>query len=213
MNKIRTINHAQDFLDKEFSWRLKEISNLNTTIKKTKFPQQRSLIRAGIPILYAHWEGFIKTSTEAYINYVSNQKEKYKDLEYCFIVRGLKNKINLLSDSNKFSKNIEIVDFILDKLESTASIPYRGVVHTNSNLSSEIFKEIAFSVGIDTSHYETRYKFIDERILRKRNQIAHGEFMGIDKDSYDELSKGIINLLRQYKTDIENSLLLKAFIR
>ena len=70
MMKIRTADQLQEVLDAEFSWRLKEIADIRSAAESAKLGSQKTLIRAGVALLYAHWEGFIKKSTTAYINYV-----------------------------------------------------------------------------------------------------------------------------------------------
>jgi hypothetical protein len=77
MSKLRTISDIQNYLENEFGWRIQEISNLKNIISNTDSIEIRSLLRAGIPILYAHWEGFVKKSSEAYLNFVTNQGLSY----------------------------------------------------------------------------------------------------------------------------------------
>ncbi|MCK5523482.1 MAG: hypothetical protein KAI83_10150 [Thiomargarita sp.] len=59
MKKLRTISDIQNHLDNELRWRIQEIANLKKVIPLVDSIQTRSLLRAGIPILYAHWEGFV----------------------------------------------------------------------------------------------------------------------------------------------------------
>ena len=60
---VRTINELQDALDSTLSWRRVELSALKGMIEQHEsrsqsLPAGRSLRRAGIAMLYAHWEGF-----------------------------------------------------------------------------------------------------------------------------------------------------------
>lgn len=213
MGKIKTVSEAQDVLDNEFAWRLKEIADIKSVIRAADDIRQRTLIRAGIPLLYAHWEGFVKVASETYLNYVANQGHKYSELKSCFIVRGLKGRLNELAQSNNSSRNSEIVDFVLGEMDRRASIPYKGVIDSASNLSSTVFVNIASSIGISTNPYETKYHFIDESVLRRRNQIAHGEYLDVRSNAYDGISDEVVNLLRNFKTDIENALTLTSYKR
>ena len=213
MEKIRTISQAQSVLDDEFAWRLKEIADTKVLVHTTDALRQKTLIRAGIPLLYAHWEGFVKLASEAYLNYIANQRHKYKELKSCFIARGLKEQLNELTESNKPHRENEIVEFLLNKMDSRANIPYTGTVDSASNLSSTVFSNIASSIGISTGPYETKYHFIDESMLRRRNQIAHGEYLDVDSTDYEHISNETISLLRHFKTDIENALSLALYKR
>ena len=213
MPKVRSVSEAQDYLDQEFAWRLKEIADLKSAIRSTSAVREGTLLRAAVPLLYAHWEGFIKNAAEAYLSYVAHQRHTYEELQTCFVVRGLKRELDELSNSSSSSRNSRIVDFLLEELESRATIPYKGAVDTHSNVSSEVFTNIANSIGIDTTWYETKYNFIDESILNRRNKIAHGRYVDVGADEFVELSDQIIALLRGFKTDIENSLIQDSYTR
>jgi len=211
MNKLRTISDIQNHLNNELGWRIQEIDNLKKVIPRVDSIQTRSLLRAGIPILYAHWEGFVKNSSEAYLNFVAHQGLSYRELKTCFILFGLKTEIEQLVETKKITPNIQVANFFLDKLDKKAKIFYKGVINTQSNLSSSVFEEIASSIGIDSTRYQLKYKLIDESLLKRRNQIAHGEYLDIDSDGYQNLSQELVALIRAYKTDIENSIALESY--
>ena len=78
-------------------------------------------------------------------------------------------------------------------------------------MSSKVFANIAKSIGINTQGYESRYHLIDESLLKRRNHIAHGEYLDVDSDGFRELADEILYLLRSYKTDIENAVSLKEY--
>uniref|UniRef100_UPI0004A3AE3E MAE_28990/MAE_18760 family HEPN-like nuclease n=1 Tax=Vibrio parahaemolyticus TaxID=670 RepID=UPI0004A3AE3E len=71
MSKIRTVEALVDKLDKELSWRRLEISAIKTGIRKAKGNVCKAYIRSAIPLVYAHWEGFIKESASLYLEFVS----------------------------------------------------------------------------------------------------------------------------------------------
>jgi hypothetical protein len=211
MSKLRTISDIQNYLENELGWRTQEIDNLKKIIPNANSIQTRSLLRAGIPILYAHWEGFVKKSSEAYLNFVTNQGLSYNELKSCFIIFGLKKEIEQLTDTKASIKNIRVTDFLLKELNNKAKLFYKGIINTQSNLNSALFEEIITSIGIDAIPYKLKYKLIDESLLKRRNQIAHGEYLDIDIQGYRNLSDEVIALIRQYKTDIENSISLESY--
>ncbi len=86
MNKIRTLTQLRNFLDREFLWRLKEIADLKSSVRSSSSLRCKTLTRAGVPLLYAHWEGFVKNSSLGYVNFVSSQRLRYEELASCFIV-------------------------------------------------------------------------------------------------------------------------------
>uniref|UniRef100_UPI0024BA338C MAE_28990/MAE_18760 family HEPN-like nuclease n=1 Tax=Mesonia mobilis TaxID=369791 RepID=UPI0024BA338C len=88
----------------EFSWRRKELTLLKNKIPLVKNPLQSAMIRATLPLLYAHWEGFVKVSLSYYLEYVSYKGLKHNELKTQFIALSLQNKIGSLKENNIESK-------------------------------------------------------------------------------------------------------------
>lgn len=86
-----------------------------------------------------------------------------------------------------------------------------NAIDTESNLSSTVFANIVQSIGIDISRYETRFNLIDESLLKRRNKIAHGEFLDVTAEEWRELADEIIMMLRHFKTDLENAASLESY--
>ena len=61
MAKIRTLTQLQESLDAGMSWRVKEISDFKL-VTKAQSDTSPAFIRAGVALVYAHWEGFIKAA-------------------------------------------------------------------------------------------------------------------------------------------------------
>ncbi|WP_371810419.1 MAE_28990/MAE_18760 family HEPN-like nuclease [Ruegeria sp. HKCCD8929] len=212
MSKVRTLSEMQAALDQEMAWRIKEIGVFKVGAGKNG-PQRKPYIRAGIALLYAHWEGFIKTSSEIYLSYVESRALRYRDLKSCFVVFGLKGKINTLVESRKSLPNIEAMEFIFSKLDETATLQIGSAVNTESNLTSKVFNNIAGSLDIDTSPYETKFHLIDSSLVDRRNKVAHGEFLDIQGREFSSLVDDILSIMRLYKTDIENAASLESYKR
>lgn len=212
MTPVRTATQLQDLLDSDFAWRIQEISSMKSAIGKTPSGRNRMLLRAGIMLLYAHWEGLVKNSSQWYLEYVSSQRLNYDQLLPCFIVFGLKKHLNELDESERHLRNVRTVEFLLSELGGRANLRWKGAIDTESNLSSKVFHNIASSIGVDPSPYEIEFNFIDTSLLARRNSIAHGEHVDIAETGYRELSDRVANLLRRYKTDIENSMIQSSYL-
>ncbi|WP_188064237.1 MAE_28990/MAE_18760 family HEPN-like nuclease [Sphingobium sp. KCTC 72723] len=211
MAKIRSLDQLQDTLDGELGWRIKEVLNLKMSISGTKSLAQSTLIRAGIALLYAHWEGFIKSASLSYAEYVSTRGLKFEDLKPCFIVLGLRGRLELLAVNRKNAPSVEALHFVQSKLSENAIFNLSNAINTESNLSSSVFENISGSIGIDTSGYSSYYNLIDESLLKRRNKVAHGEYLDINAIEWKDLADTIIQLMRSYKTDIQNAATLGSF--
>jgi hypothetical protein len=212
MPKIRTVTQLQETLDKEMGWRIKEISAFKLATK-TEEGSRRAFVRAGVALVYAHWEGFIKAASEAYLNFVDNQGHMYRDLKSCFAVFGLKGKLALLIESRQARPNIAAFDFVLNELDKPARMRMSTAIDTESNLTSKVFADIANSLDIATTPYETKFNLIDESLVRRRNKVAHGDYLDIGANEFRSLADEILQMMRDYKTDLENAASMATYRR
>jgi hypothetical protein len=204
MAKIRTLTHLQEALDNEMTWRIREISTFRLASKREGADQQ-ALIRAGVAMIYAHWEGFIKAASEHYLNFVNSQGHRYRELKTCFVVFGMKNRLTVLGDSRKSKSSIEALDFIFSEMDKPAKMVLGSAINTESNLTSTVFSNIAQSIDIATDQYETKFNLIDESLVNRRNSIAHGEYLDLKPAQFISLVDEVLTLMRWYKTDLENA--------
>jgi hypothetical protein len=174
---------------------------------------QNVFIRSGVAMLYAHWEGFVRNAASAYVEFVAMQRLPYRELASNFVAIAIKDKLNDAIESNKATACIEITDFLITKLSERSSIPYKSSINTKSNLSSQVLREITTVLGIDFSAYTTKEKIIDEKLLKSRNNIAHGHYLIIDRDEYLELHNQVIEMMNLFRNHIDNSASMKSYCR
>ena len=213
--KNRTLSDLYNHLEEDLGWRIKELSLLKNTIPNTpnRAPLQDALIRAGLTMLYAHWEGFVKCAAENYLNYVSLKRLRHDQLESCFVALCLKKKINEMDNTNRFDRQTAAVDFMLEQLNERAYIPYEGIIQTKSNLSFFVFRDICTVIGIDYKKYQLKETLIDRELLQFRNSIAHGKYLSMNFNEYLEIYDKIIEMMRDIKDDILNAAATEKFKR
>lgn len=214
--KIRTAEEFIDFMDRETSWRKRELAVLNSEINKTHYSTYTSeaLLRSAVMLLYAHWEGYIKNSSIAYLDHVLIQKFEYKKLALHFRAIGIKHDLNEMYNTNisKMGKLMDILEFLLNKQEEKCRFTPEKIIDTKSNLNSKVFKEIVITLGLDYKNYETKENLIDQKLLNYRNNIAHGKELVVNGNDYQELFKEVIVLIDTFKNDLENSAILKSYL-
>lgn len=216
MSKIRTLNELIDRLSEDLAWRKIELSAIKGLIERREFQLQKNkvLTRSGIAILYAHWEGYIKSAATNYLEFVSRQKSlKYCDLTDNFIAIAMKSKLDEAANANQATIHNEVIKFLIESMGEEIKIPREGVIKTGSNLSSDVLCQILALLGINYQPYEMKQVLLDEKLLAKRNQIAHGEFLDVDVDSYRELHQEVIAMMDLFKDQIENHAVMKLYIR
>lgn len=109
--KILTEENLFDFLDENISWRKKEIVYYHTSIVRANKSVNSVLLRGAIPLMYAHWEGFIKESANAYWRYVTNRRLIYRKLPRTFVSKYIYERILKNNTAIDINHCIEISDF------------------------------------------------------------------------------------------------------
>ncbi len=211
--KPRTALQLQEALDAEFAWRQIEIHALREAAQGLVGQNKRTILRASVPILYAHWEGFVKESICLYVRYISSLGLRFGRVKQCF--RGLA-ALEHVRTMETVRKKIFVSSILLAKIysieEETVRISIDSYIGRVGNLDFSLFEQLISFVGIDTNKYVPRKQLIDEKLLRSRNEIAHGEYLELDVDGLIELSKEVLLVIRWVKTDIENALVTQAYL-
>ncbi len=203
MAKIKTTTLLIDSLDKEWSWRKKEISNLWTVLQGGRRVSKESLIRSFVPILYAHFEGFVKNSVVIFSNFLFYQDIMLEEAAYNIVAIEMKARIQLGTDAKSPGYMINLVKD-LDNLEGKCTAIKNFSAYTASNLNYERFQDISISLGIDISKYNSSESLINERLLGLRNTIAHGQYVNVDLEQIEELKERLIDIIEYWKNEIFN---------
>ena len=137
---MKTKQELLQKIDDDVIWRRRELTYLRATIQDAeKNPGRRSaLLRAGVALLYAHWEGFVKRCGTWYLEFVANQGKKASELRPNFVAIKLMSRLIEASKSTKPSASAELVDYFCTRLDERIRIQHKGVIDTKSNLSSVV---------------------------------------------------------------------------
>jgi hypothetical protein len=211
---IRTKEALTDALAAELVWRRKELSGLKrlaTTASSTS--ERRALFRAGIALLYAHFEGFVHISGRYYLEYVSMQRLPNDELCDSLLAIIVQTRLAGISGSRKASAFSDLVSFFREDSRTRARFPYKTAISTESNLSSVVLREILWCLNFDYRPYETKEKLIDSRLLARRNHVAHGKDVYVDEEDYVNLHDEVIGILALFRNQIETAAFSGSFKR
>lgn len=202
MTKIDSISRLQDALDKDLAWRKKEINELKFQCEIV--PPLMIIHKSAILLIYAHWEGFIKNAAKFYLQFLNNQKLLCKNMQDNFLILHLGSAFQEEVNYKLFSHRERILNELNKSLNCEFLVCEHKTINTNSNLKSEVFKLILEQFGIPQNEFETKFNMIDQKLLKYRNAIAHGEKRP-DKDIYsvvNEIKDDIVELLDKFHEQI-----------
>lgn len=211
--KIRSTVELSQFLADALAWRKLEISAIFGQIAAAPSEQVRNTgRRAGVAILYAHWEGFAKEASEAYLDFAFRSGGKLGNLLTCFTGVAFHGRIRAVQASKHASGVLPVVELLLES-QAEKSALFKGSVDTESNLSSAVLCDILAAVGLDYSRWESRELLLDGSLLEARNEIAHGKRRSIDDATYLQLQALVLSMLDDLKVEVEDAAVSKSFLK
>lgn len=213
MNKIRTALDLCEVLDKELAWRKKELITLKLLHDQARQHQAVMLRRAGVALLYAHWEGFVKNAGTAYVEFVARQGLRYRELGANFVALGMKAEILQAQATGRGGVLTEIARFFIHRQEDRADLSWKAAVQTKSNLSSERLRDIVSVLGLDYSPFHLREKPVIDRLVEQRNRVAHGQYLEVDAGEFMQLHSEVFAMLEEIRYQIDNAATMRAFRR
>lgn len=195
--KIETVEDLETILQNDLAWRKKEMLSIKMMAEKGD-ANESILLRSGITMLCAHFEGFVKFSSNCYVKFVSAQKIKNRLLKDNFIAFNLTDVMKQCSNTKKISVHQKVVD----KMRRIYDEPFcekHDVISTHSNPSSKELKEIVASIGLDTDIFDLKANYIDSNLLSNRHKVIHGERYPIDKEDFKKTFDVIMELIEAYE--------------
>ena len=209
-----TVEELYDFMSAEITWRRKELDDIKGLIFiNSKIDSKRKvLLRSGVTMLYAHWEGFVKNTGKAYINFVGKRRFKYNELSINFLALSLRQKISFVKSDN-ITSLIDLISFFENDMGERSTGLSKEEVNTKSNLNSAVLKNIISSLGLDHESFAAKSNLIDIKLLDKRNAIAHGRDVLIDEEEFVELLDSVLALMNEFRNQIDNSMTLEKYKR
>lgn len=210
--KIRSADELEGLVSSEYAWRRKELTNLRGIAFSARNSARKNLLRSLIPILYAHWEGFVKKVSIAKLTYLVSKGLKYKDLNESFMAFAAFEAFGGQIPVNRFEAISKIAKGDIG-LDSSMQISPEKYIDTKSNLNSEVLREISLKVGVDYSLFVLKENLIDEKFLGLRNKICHGERVDVTSLEFDSLYAEVIDLIVLFKNQILNSVYAKSYLR
>ncbi|GLR77136.1 MAE_28990/MAE_18760 family HEPN-like nuclease [Aliivibrio sifiae] len=216
--KIKSKEHFIDVIQAERAWRRKELTNLKGLIHQSRDSHNKTLVRAGILLLYSHWEGYVKKVCEAFFYYMNFKAHKYSDLKPNFLALGLANEFNGNFPQKKFDSYLKAIDFSLNKVNETKfKIDVVTRIDTKSNLTTEVLVDLLNMLGLDSEHFKNNQHYIDSKLVKYRNAIAHGERtennpdLSVNEDEFNEIYTRINDLIDYFENIVSNHVEMETY--
>jgi hypothetical protein len=174
--------------------------------------RQEALLRASIPIFYAHWEGYFVFAANLYLNFLAEKRVRLSDLKNSIWALAIRKKFN----SNQVGSDKNFHRFLVQIRDLPDATLRRGnleKINANSNLRSDVLLFCCECLAIRGAAYQDYLEFIDKDLVDRRNFIAHGESLRISSDKVPDIRDKVMEILRITKNEIENTVVNKGYLR
>ncbi|PEQ13220.1 hypothetical protein B2G71_07200 [Novosphingobium sp. PC22D] len=171
-----------DVITDDLSWREAELGSLKLLLARRDISdvQKDVLLRASWALLYAHYEGFSKTSLTIFYDYATRAIVQCGSLP-------LKTRVFALGKKLKKLRTLEIEPFLKQienfSAEFDSASPEFPEVDTKSNLWPNVLKTLLEDADINIDAlYDHKVKI--STLVHRRNKIAHGKRDIVSEISY-----------------------------
>lgn len=159
-------------------WRMRELEFLKKLDKRILYghlseSELNAYYRMCIPIIYAHWEGFIVVSFKALINFINKQNLTKDEIINNLFTFSHRDTFRTLSGKQSFKQRCEFSEKFITMLSEPITIETK-LFSTKSNLNYDMLKEAVSWFNISIEPY-SKYKYSINKLVNVRNAIAHGE--------------------------------------
>ncbi|WP_044311095.1 MAE_28990/MAE_18760 family HEPN-like nuclease, partial [Pseudomonas syringae] len=143
-------------------------------------PLENTAATMAVPVIYAHWEGFVKELLTLYLTYVEANRLPPEFVQPHIFAYSLKSKIKLLGESGSVERCAEFSSWVIETLSNPLKFDDKSV-DTQSNLSYANLSSLCETLYIDVTEIAQSKRHINS-LVHRRNNIAHtGRPLKIDE--------------------------------
>jgi hypothetical protein len=190
-----------------------EITNLRRLVlRHVHQPLETTAVQMAIPMIYAHWEGYVKEVSQLYLEHIESSVECCGKLHPALlgylwtpVLRPLTNGIN-------FERRMAVVEHVLQSLASPVAFSdAEKTIETKSNLNYSVLQTIASSLRLDIGTLEV-WKGHLNALVHLRNNIAHGSpAKSLGYSDFDNHASSTLALMEGFEEIVVSAISSRAF--
>ena len=204
----------RSILEEDLTWRVNEIHHLKNALNLSKIDNEKNCIRKSIILfIYAHCEGFVKRSLQAYLSYLNDLDKEgnafIENLQLLSVERKRKKLVNTANNFNGFLCFFSEVQKI-----------HQGKIHfdencidTESNLAFSVLKKNLEYVGLKEDTFIDIKQDLDS-LLKRRNNIAHGsDHDCVQQEDVEKWLKAFNKICNHLIISISEAVVNKSYLK
>jgi hypothetical protein len=194
-------NQELDDISLDIEWRKSELSKIEEIAYNLNEVELKIFLKSCIPLIYAHWEGFVVSSLKIvfkYLNTLRLNSEQYCDT---YLTTAYEQTLKSLDESTAFEKRKKHLVTLYKDFSNTVKLNTK--IDTKSNLTFKVLMDICLKTNLDIDKFKEYEDDLNE-LVRIRNSISHGE-NAYTFESFEDIEK-YIELLENLMLDFQSEL-------
>ena len=208
-----TTESLNDALDREISWRKKELLSLRNDVAVAIGLNQGTLMRCLVTLCYAHWEGFIKRASRLYFDFILSQKHTYSELSDNLLAAAIARRAAEGTSKTKYYSNV--ATFLRHNQAEEARFQVPDDLTDNGMCNSTRLEQILYCLTMQTDPFELRYQWLDHKLIAQRNKVVHGEFTRSETEQLPEyllLCDESLDLIELFRASIVGAASSRSYL-
>lgn len=198
--------------------RQEDLRFFHNQVNKLKRSEMREQMRrAVLLLLYAHFEGFVKTAFTFHVNAINSMRISCSGADPVLVAATMTDVFDALKNPSMPSKvfpssgkDSKLVKFVRERQFVQAAYPmlkrdvklHESLIDTESNLRTEVLRKLYYKLGLDEGPLAADESKLDE-LVGRRNNIAHGaDVKGVEKRVYDPLQAAVYRTMSTIERSI-----------
>ncbi len=188
-------------IQEDITWRNSELKKINNIASNLNNTDLQIFLKSILPLLYAHWEGFVVVSLKIVFKYLNNLNLSSNDYCDIYLTTAYEQTLKSLDNSTGFDKRKKHLIHLYKTFSEQVKLDSK--IDTKSNLNFSILQEICKKINLNINKFTTHKEELNE-LVSIRNSISHGE-NAYSFESYNDIKK-YINLLENLMLDFESEI-------
>ncbi|WP_413083594.1 MAE_28990/MAE_18760 family HEPN-like nuclease [Tomitella fengzijianii] len=203
-------------LEEERAWRRSEISALKSHLvqaqnKSENSPLSRSLRRAYVAMIYAHWEGYVKAALGYYVEFLKRRRIPLRNATDG-IASAHVNRLVRSIESGSESAREDLIGIVRGRNVRVSRLSIADVIDKSANLRYERLCEAFHCLGLEIDSFSTKRELINRKLCDTRNTIAHGKHLTVASDDVELIDTFVRNSMDNVMTLISNAAINESFL-
>jgi hypothetical protein len=155
----------------------------------------------------------VRLCATKYFQHIALRKIQYTQLEIQIYLNSFLVRLDAFFRSRgSVEDKCKFVEDVLQSKDKRFSHINPALIDTKANLNTDVLRDLCRICGIPFNDFEKDKTFIDVLMLKRRNEIAHGEDVYLKEGEIDDLVDQAVNIMRLFRNLLENKVYGQSYL-